>query len=130
MRTSALPEQYNILFFDQVSNNQVAPGTFQYIDSIYVDDTRQRIIVSTEPNWRTQVSSGSTAEREVQIPVTWSDSQIEFIARQGSLPSFAGKYLYVIGEDGSPVSTKGFAITPGAGANGTASPSAPVAVTV
>lgn len=130
MRTSGLPEQYSTLFFDQVSNNQIAPGTFQYIDSIYVDDTRQRIIVSTEPTWRTQVNTGSTAEREVQIPVTWNDGQIEFIARQGSLPSFAGKYLYVIGANGNPISTKGFAISPGAGANGAASPSAPVAVTV
>jgi hypothetical protein len=130
MRSSSLQEQYNILFFDQVSNNQVAPGTFQYIDSIYVDDTRQRVIVSTEPTWRTQVNTGSIAEREVQIPLTWTDSQIEFIARQGSLNSFAGKYLYVIDADGNPISTKGFAITSGAGANAAPSPSAPVAVTV
>jgi len=130
MRSGSLPEQYNILFFDQVSNNQIAPGTFQYIDSIYVDDTRQRIIVSTEPTWRTQVNTGSTAEREIQIPITWTDSQIEFHARQGSLNSFAGKYLYVIGADGSPISTQGFAITPGAGANTTASPNAPGAVVV
>ena len=89
MRTSARPQPYQILFFDQVSNNEVATGTYQYIDSIYVDDSRQRVILSTEAKWSTQVNFGTESDREIQIPVSWTDSQIQIMARQGSLDSLA-----------------------------------------
>ena len=117
MRTSSLPQPYKVLYFDQVSNNQIAKGTYIYIDSIYVDDTRQRVIVSDEPTWSTQVDTGSEWHREVQIPMAWSDGQIQITARQGSLDTFAGKYLYVIGPDGSPVSNKGFPVAGGVAPN-------------
>ena len=109
MRTTAYANPYNRLFFDQVSNNRVAPGTFEYIDSIYVDDSRQRVILSDEPTWR-QVTSGKDAHREIQIPLSWTDSRIEIAARKGSFDSGAGKYLYVIDSNGQPVSTQGFAV--------------------
>ena len=117
MRTNSLPQPYQVLYFDQVSNNQIAKGTYIYIDSIYVDDTRQRVIVSDEPTWSTQVNGGREWHREVQIPTAWSDGQIQVTARQGSLDSFAGKYLYVIGPDGNPVSSKGFAVAGGVAPN-------------
>jgi hypothetical protein len=113
MRTSALPQPYQVLYFDQVSNNQISPGTYIYIDSIYVDDTRQRVIVSDEPTWSDQVNTGTESHREVQIPTAWTDGQITVTARQGSLDSFANKYLYVIGPDGTPVSKKGFPVVAG-----------------
>jgi hypothetical protein len=53
----------------------------------------------------------------VQIPTAWSDGQIQVIARQGSLDTFANKYLYVIGPDGKPVSSQGFAVTAGVAPN-------------
>jgi hypothetical protein len=117
MRTSSLPQPYQVLYFDQVSNNQIAKGTYIYIDSIYVDDTRQRVIVSDEPTWSTQVDTGQEWHREVQIPTAWSDGQIQITVRQGSLDTFAGKYLYVIGPDGNPVSNKGFPVTGGVAPN-------------
>ena len=117
MRTSSLPQPYQVLYFDQVSNNQIAKGTYVYIDSIYVDDTRQRVIVSDEPTWTTQVDTGKESHREVQIPTSWSDGQIQITARQGSLDTFANKYLYVIDADGNPVSNKGFPVTGGVAPN-------------
>jgi hypothetical protein len=121
MRTTALPQPYQVVYFDQVSNNEVAKGTYQYIDSIYVDDTRQRVIISDEPTWSTQVDTGTgtgtESHREVQIPTAWSDGQIQVTARQGSLDTFANKYLYVMGPDGNPVSNKGFPIAAGVAPN-------------
>jgi hypothetical protein len=127
MRDSAYPNPYRVLFFDQVSNNLIAPGTYQYIDSIYVDDSRQRVILSDEPTWK-QVTSGQESHREIQIPVTWSDGQIQIIARMGSFDTFAHKYLYVIGTDGQPVSAQGFSVVGGGRANIT--PNAPSSITV
>jgi hypothetical protein len=124
MRDSAHPKPYSLLFFDQVSNNQVAPGTYQYIDSIYVDDSRQRVIVSDEPTWQ-QSTTGPERHREIQIPVAWSDSQIQLVAHQGSFSSFAGTYLYVIGTDGNPVSAQGFPVAAGAAAAVPAVPAVP-----
>ena len=125
MRSAAMTGRYEVLFFDQVSNNEVATSTYHYIDSIYVDDSRQRVVVSDEPSWRDQVGGGPESHREVQIPVRWSDREIQIVVRQGSFDSFAHKYLYVIDADGKPVSSRGFAVTPGADA-----PSVPKGVTV
>ena len=111
MRSAAMPERYELLFLDQVSDNEVAKGTYQYIDSIYVDDSRQRVVLSDEPTWRAQVNGGPESQREVQIPLRWSDREIQIQVRRGSFDSLAGKYLYVINADGQPVATRGFAIS-------------------
>jgi hypothetical protein len=124
MRTDALSQPYSSLYFDQVANNQIAPGTYQYIDSIYVDDTLQRVIVSDERTWNTSVQSGHESHREIQIPVKWNDSEIQLVVRQGSLDTFAHKYLYVLGADGNPISTSGYPVT------GVDAPNPPASVTV
>ena len=111
MRSEAMPQRYELLFFDQVSNNEIAKGTYQYIDSIYVDDSRQRVVLSDEPSWRDTVNNGPESHREVQIPVRWSDREIRIVVRQGSFDSLAHTYLYVIDADGQPVSTHGYAVT-------------------
>jgi hypothetical protein len=125
MRNSAYPTAYSLLYFDQVSNNLIPSGTYQYIDSIYVDDSRQRVIVSDESTWQ-QTTSGPAAHREIQIPVSWSDGQITIVARQGSLDSFTGKYLYVIGPDGQAVSSRGYSVVAG----NSATPQPPTSVSV
>ena len=112
MRDNAYPNAYSLLYFDQVSNNLIAPGTYQYIDAIYVDDSRQRVILSDESTWKV-ATAGRESHREIQIPVSWTDGDIQIVARQGSFSSFAGTYLYIIGADGQPVSTKGFPVAGG-----------------
>jgi hypothetical protein len=124
MRNSAYPNPYSLLFFDQVSNNRIAPGTYQYIDAIYVDDSRQHVIISDEPKWTT-AHSGTEAHREIQIPVSWADNQIKIVARLGSFTSLAGKYLYIIDADGNSLSARGFPL-----AYSESTPSAPTSVSV
>src|SRR5262249_2313735 len=39
---------YGCLYLDQVSDNHVAAGTYIYYDSFYLDDSRQRVVISNE----------------------------------------------------------------------------------
>lgn len=106
--------QYSLLFLDQISNNMVTPGgkTILY-DALYIDDTWQRVFISDEPTWQNVVygSGGSERVREVQIPVTWTDTKIEVSVRQGQHSQLAGKYLYVIGKDGNAINQTGFELS-------------------
>ncbi|WP_324313697.1 hypothetical protein [Povalibacter sp.] len=112
MRTSSYPNSYSVLYFDQISNNQLSAGKYLHFDAIYVDDTWHRVVISDEATWQNIVygSGGTERSREVQIPITWSDSRIEISVRQGGYSSLTGKYLYVIGADGNPVNSSGFRI--------------------
>lgn len=111
-RTSSASNQYSLLFFDQISNNLVTPGKYIYYDALYVDDTWQRVFISDEPTWQNVVygSGGSERVREIQIPISWTDTKIEISIRQGQHGQLAGKYLYVIGKDGNAVNATGFAL--------------------
>lgn len=110
MRTTAAPTTYNLLFLDQISNNQLSAGKNLYYDSLYIDDTWQRVVISDEPQWQSVVygSGGAERKREIQIPTSWSNTSIQIRVRKGSLTNLQGSYLYVIGVDGSPVNRVGF----------------------
>lgn len=109
-RTSAYSGRYSMIALDQVSNNRLPSGSYIYYDTVYVDDSRHRVIVSDEATWRETTSAGSAAKREIQVPIRWSDTEIEISVRKGSFPDFSDKYLYVIKADGKPVSTQGFKV--------------------
>ena len=127
MRTSAHPELYNTLFLDQVSNNTLSSGKYIYLDTLYVDDTWHRVVISDEPTWQSVVyNQGTERTREIQIPTSWSDTRITVVVRKGGLSSLSNSYLYVIGGDGNPVNTNGFPLS---GMNEKV-PSAPSGVTV
>jgi len=110
MKTSAHTEGYSLLFFDQISNNQLSPGKYLYFDSIYVDDTWQRVVISDEATWQSVVwkDGGVERKREVQLPLTWSDTSIQIQFRQGSLTDLSKAFVYIIGADGNPVNLTGF----------------------
>jgi len=104
MRDSDNPYRPNWLFQDQVSNG-CQPGSYTYFDSLYVDDSWHRVLVSSSPTW------DEASDVEVQIPMTWTDQRIEITVRLGSLPSGLPVYIYVVdGENG--VNKVGYPVTP------------------
>jgi hypothetical protein len=127
-RTSGFPEGYDHFFFDQISNNQISAGKYLYFDSIYVDDTWQRVIISDEPTWQNAVyPAGSKRLREIQVPTAWTNSQITVRVRQGGLASLQNSYLYVINTAGDPISTTGFPLSGLVAGPPPKTPSAPTA---
>lgn len=127
-RTSGFPDGYDHFFFDQISNNELSAGKYLYFDSIYVDDTWQRVIISDEPTWQNTVyPAGSKRLREIQIPTAWSNSQIIVRVRQGGLASLQSGYLYVINAAGDPISTTGFPLSGIVAGPPPKTPSAPTA---
>jgi hypothetical protein len=111
-RTAANPELYTHLFFDQISNNLLSPGKHLYFDSIYIDDTWQRVVISDEPTWQNAVyASGSKRKREIQIPISWSNTEIQISVRQGALANLGTSYLYVLNAQGNPINATGFALS-------------------
>jgi len=112
-RTSALPEPYSLLFFDQISNNLLSLGKMLYFDTIYIDDTWQRVVISTEPTWQTSEYGNGAREylREIQIPLQWSDTSIQIQVRKGSITNLSGAFLYVIGPDGNAVNPTGYPLS-------------------
>ena len=95
MRTSEYPGRYDRVFFDQVSNGTGPGPIYTYHDDVYVDTTWTRVMITDAPTL-----AGSRV-REIQIPLEWSATEIRVLVRQGAHDALAGRYLLVIGEDGS-----------------------------
>ena len=81
--------------------------TFFY-DCFYLDDTPQMVIISDSPTW--QDSETGTETFEFAIPTAWAANSITAEARQGAFSSLSGKYVYVLGIDGEPVTATGVQI--------------------
>jgi hypothetical protein len=96
-RTSGWPDAFDQLFAHQFEGLDGTSSMHLYYDCIYVDDSLSRVMVSDAPTW----STASTRALEIQIPTAWATNAISFYVRQGALPSFTGKYLYVIKNNGS-----------------------------
>jgi hypothetical protein len=88
-RTSSYPLRYSDLYQAQVSNGAQI-GTLAYYDSLYVDDTWHRIIVC-----ESNVFS-SCKQREIQLPMSWSDNEVTFRLNVNSLSQSDGLYVYLI----------------------------------
>lgn len=61
---------------------------------IYFDNTRQRILLANSP------TLASASHTEVEYPLSWSDSKIEFRLNFGSFTSTDTVYVYVLNQDG------------------------------
>lgn len=88
-RTSDRPWKYAQLFQTQVSNG-AEPGSIVYYDSLYVDDSWHRVVLSTADRWR------NARDIEVQIPFEWSDNSIIAHIRLGSLDGQSELFVYVV----------------------------------
>lgn len=94
-RTQSLPNAYNMFFFDQVSNGTGPGPLWIYYDDIYMDDTWARVMVCDSPFW------SRCQKKEIQIPTSWTDNQIEFIVNLGDLDvNTQSGYLYVVTSEG------------------------------
>lgn len=87
--TDPTHNRYTNVVMSQVSNGATNPS-FVYYDSLYIDDSWHRVLVSTGSTY------GEADDAEVQLPIAWSDSRIEFVPRLGSLDSSYPLYLYIV----------------------------------
>ena len=74
-----------------------------YIDDIYISDTRARVEIGNASTW------SACTVREIQIPTSWSSTQIAFTVNQGGFAN-GTYYVYVVDDDGA-YNSSGTAIT-------------------
>ena len=88
-RTADSLNRYQRIAQSQVSHN-AQPGSIMYYDSVYLDDTWHRVLICPESTW------SSRSNCEIQIPVSWNDSQVSVQVDLGGLDSSKPLYLYVV----------------------------------
>tara|TARA_R110000850_G_scaffold102658_1_gene212018 strand:- start:11532 stop:12836 length:1305 start_codon:yes stop_codon:yes gene_type:complete len=65
-----------------------------WISEIYFDDSLQRVVLGNAENY------GDVTHRELQLPVSWNDSEINLKLNLGALDFNDDVYLYVFDKDG------------------------------
>ena len=93
-RTSTRPYRYNGFVFDQVSNGTATGPLYVYYDNIYIDNTWARVMLCESSSWAV------CKKQEVQIPVAWSNTQIDVKVNTGDLNVNSGMYVYVVDANG------------------------------
>jgi hypothetical protein len=73
-----------------------------YWDDVYIDNSWARIVIGDKPQYH------DCTHREIQLPTTWSDTNISFRVNLGSFTSNDSLFLFVI-DDNNTIS-KGFPI--------------------
>lgn len=74
-----------------------------FYDNIYIDNTLARVEIGNAPNWK------DCTHREIQIPISWNNSEIKIKINKGAMSSFVNKYLFVVDHEGNV--SKGFLLT-------------------
>lgn len=111
MRTTQQPNMYEQFGLqDDISNEtKVRDDWWIYYDDIYMDNTWARVMIGDAPTLAT------SRRREIQIPVSWSDTAITIRVNQGALPTIKGPfYLYVVDSQGR-VNRRGYPLCPECG---------------
>lgn len=103
-RTATYPLKYSDLYQNQTSNG-AQPLSYEYFDSLYVDESWHRVLVCAESTW------SACKQPEVVIPTAWADNQIKVSLRLGGLKNMSNVYFYVVNGLGE-VNEKGFASCP------------------
>jgi hypothetical protein len=76
-----------------------------WLDDIYIQSgTQARVEIGNASNWQT------CTHREIQTPVSWSDTSITITLNQGSFAVGETAYLFVVDADGN-VNTQGYPVT-------------------
>ena len=65
-----------------------------FIDDVYVDNSWQRVEVGDNSVF------ASCTHREIQIPTSWSDTEISVTWNQGSFENYTPVYIFVVDENG------------------------------
>ncbi len=93
-RNLQYPHPHRRIYQSQVSNGAQL-GSYVYYDSLYIDDSWHRVLLSSSRTWR------DVRDSEIQIPTTWDDGRIEVMLRFGSLDPEMPMYLYVVDGEGN-----------------------------
>lgn len=67
-----------------------------YISEIYMDKSVQRVIIGDAPRYE------DLTHYELQRPINWSNSEIEFAVNLGALADSSNLYVYVFDQEGVP----------------------------
>jgi len=103
MRTSPTHEsQFVYVYHSQVSH-RAQPESYMYYDNLYINDERNRVILSNQSSWNHQ----SESNKAIQIPITWVDKKVMVSLDKGMFAAYTGLYIYVIDINGNPASYYG-----------------------
>lgn len=103
-RQTSFPPMKAVHFVSYMKNLNDAESPFSVqTDDHYVDFTQARIELGNAATF------SESTHREIQKPLFWNDSQIEFSPNLGSFKAGDSIHLYIINADGS-VNEKGFPI--------------------
>jgi hypothetical protein len=70
-----------------------------YFDDVYIDTTQARVEVGNSPDFN------SCTHREIQYPISWSDTEVQVDFRKGSFNRGDTVYFFVINDQGAVVHT-------------------------
>jgi len=104
MRTTELPEKYDSVTFSHFYRGLLA-GDAGFMDVMYVDDSWAHVIMSDKAT----LNEATNYSREIQIPTSWTDSDVQVSFRQGSIATGTKVFLYVYAPDGS-VNANGYPV--------------------
>lgn len=98
---------YPVHFLYENGGNWVpaASGSQYWVADVYADTTWARVMIGNSPTFT------GTSDREIQIPVTWSNGTIQAQININSFPSGQKMYLFVV--DSTETASVGFPITAG-----------------
>jgi len=93
-RDSARPGMYDIVYQSQVSNGAQL-DSIAYYDSVYIDDSWHHVVLCSSSSW------SNCNDKEIQIPVNWSDNQITIQVNLGGMDLAKPTYVYVVDANGN-----------------------------
>lgn len=100
----------------RVREGHLLPTDRYWLDDIYIDNTRARVIIGDGP------ALSSCNHVEIQIPTSWEEDRIDVMFNQGSFGSGDSAFLFVL--DAAGAASDGYPIVVGGGSLGdTTSPS-------
>jgi hypothetical protein len=76
-------------------SRQPYKNNYRYFADLYMDTTLARVVIGDNGSY------DSCTKREIQIPVTWSDSSLSVKMNYGSFADGDQAYLFVVDESGS-----------------------------
>ncbi len=85
------------IVFDAFSHESDEPYT--YTDDCYISHTAARVMLGNNSNF------ANADHREIQIPIAWSNGEIDVRLNQGSFRDGENAYLFVVKADGTVNST-------------------------
>lgn len=95
---------YVAIGYDAGSTPTPAKPVIDFADAWFCA-TPQRVVISSSPTW-----AGRGSEQEVQNIVSWTNTTVTATLFAGQFAALTGNYLYLIGENGSPISESGMAL--------------------